>query len=146
MENIKKGYMLSVVSWENDGDNYRTKTFSGLSKEEVLFYKKILPFFNSRNDPESKGLGNMIDERYDDAAIIEVGEKIFNIAVDLKVSNIIYIDEIDVNDDDQMIQLTSDLGHELMGASDFYVFRVFESASVAYIAEDITQINIDDFN
>jgi hypothetical protein len=33
MSVIKKGYRITVVSWENDGDYYNTKSKEGLSKE-----------------------------------------------------------------------------------------------------------------
>jgi len=35
---IPKGYRVTVVSWENDGDNYNTKVISGLNKADVSFY------------------------------------------------------------------------------------------------------------
>lgn len=32
---INFGWMLKVTSWENDGDCYNTKTFDGLTEDEV---------------------------------------------------------------------------------------------------------------
>lgn len=35
---IPAGYQLHTLSWENDGDNYKTTILSGLTKAEVRFY------------------------------------------------------------------------------------------------------------
>lgn len=34
---IPAGYILTVISWENDGDNYNTVQLEGLSKAEARF-------------------------------------------------------------------------------------------------------------
>jgi hypothetical protein len=43
---IPAGYIVSITTYENDGDNYRTDDYFGLTKEEVNFYKWIISFFN----------------------------------------------------------------------------------------------------
>lgn len=35
---IEQGYMVVVTSWENDADNYKTETLSGLNRSEAKFY------------------------------------------------------------------------------------------------------------
>lgn len=54
---FKKGFMIEITSWENDGDHYLTKIIDGLTKEEVNQFSYIMPFFKSRNS-KSKGFGN----------------------------------------------------------------------------------------
>jgi hypothetical protein len=44
MKTIPAGYQVSVTSWENDGDNYRTETIPGLSKEGAQFLVDLVMY------------------------------------------------------------------------------------------------------
>lgn len=59
-QNIPKGYAVAVTTWENDGDNYKTKTVYGLDEKEVLFTLELVGIFKSDNshDMEDVGIGN----------------------------------------------------------------------------------------
>lgn len=53
---IPAGYRIAVTTWENDGDNYKTSTLEGLSKEKVQYYCDLLkPFGHSCH----YGVGNL---------------------------------------------------------------------------------------
>jgi hypothetical protein len=41
MKNIPAGYQIHCETWENDGDNYKTTSISGLTKEDAKFYVDI---------------------------------------------------------------------------------------------------------
>lgn len=43
--NIKPGYQLSVISWENDGDNYSTQIIYGLSEAKLKFFLEVMSLF-----------------------------------------------------------------------------------------------------
>ncbi len=60
---IKAGYRLTVTSWENDGDNYNTKSQDGLTKEESVFLVELITLFKSRHNRHglSRTFGNMYD-------------------------------------------------------------------------------------
>jgi len=47
---IKKGYQLTITSWENDGDAYKTQIISGLSQEKLKFFIDVMSnfFWNHR--------------------------------------------------------------------------------------------------
>ena len=45
---IKKGYYLEITTWENDGDNYKTKIMDGLSEAEARHYKGFTDQFHSK--------------------------------------------------------------------------------------------------
>ncbi|WEM34236.1 hypothetical protein [Xanthomonas phage X1] len=47
-KNIKPGYQVHVLSWENDADNYKTEILSGLTKDEAQFYVLLAKAFESR--------------------------------------------------------------------------------------------------
>ena len=54
-----KGYRLTVTTWENDADNYNTKTIEGLTFLETKFYVGFCKLFGSSCNNE--GIGNMYD-------------------------------------------------------------------------------------
>jgi len=113
---LKKGYTIEVVSWENDGDNYRTKRKTIELKEDALIIYKICKelFMDGCNNQAS--IGNSMD-----------GE-----------ANSIISEYIEKNPE---LLLTKDkinnLGYELMGGSEYYDFRVCESVEIVYSPEDI---------
>ena len=62
MKKIKKGYLIEVTSWENDGDNYKTETLEGLSASEAEFYAEVCALFHSdygRGNPGKYGNTNI---------------------------------------------------------------------------------------
>lgn len=54
----KKGYLLKIHTWENDGDNPNIKEIVGLCEQEVECYVKILNLFKSINGSIGK-FGNI---------------------------------------------------------------------------------------
>ena len=67
---IEKGYTLSVTSWENDGDNYRTKSQTFKTKELAIAIANLCKtVFCSCNNGED-GIGNSgYDDKYDNIII-----------------------------------------------------------------------------
>lgn len=45
--NVPAGLRLSITSWENDGDDYRTVVVNGLTEEDVRFYLELAADFRS---------------------------------------------------------------------------------------------------
>lgn len=65
MRVIPAGYRIIVTTWENDGDNYNTKTLSGISLDETKFLVEYLEAHGNfhRN---SSNWGNMYDPSQQD--------------------------------------------------------------------------------
>ena len=110
---IEKGYTLTVTSWENDGDNYRTESMTVETLEEARKIHKICTeLFKS----DEGGVGNSMDGESEEA-----------------------IEEYIENNPE--LNLTEgeirDLSYDLMGSSEYYDYRVCESVSVTYSPEDI---------
>lgn len=62
---VRKGYTVEVVSWENDGDNYRTKSKTYKTKEEAVAVKHMCDhLLRSKNDNTYEGIGNLMDDDY----------------------------------------------------------------------------------
>ena len=58
---IKKGYRVTVKTWENDADNYKSGSIEGLSHQEAAFLVDFVKLFSSQNDRRNRGIGNMYD-------------------------------------------------------------------------------------
>lgn len=54
----KKGILLKITTWENDGDHYQTQEHQGLTNDQAAFMIKIANLFTSANNPHSPGFGN----------------------------------------------------------------------------------------
>lgn len=125
---INKGYTISVTSWENDGDNYRTESQTFDSKEEVAkMYKICAELFISCNNRKG-GIGNTNegDEEEANKTILEWLEK-----------NPTFFDNQEDADKEGLINDIMEINYKLMGSSEYYYSRVFESASIIYSPEDV---------
>lgn len=56
MENIPKGYALTVHTWENDMDLTKRITKYGLTEDEVKFYIALINAYNGTGLPNTFGL------------------------------------------------------------------------------------------
>jgi len=120
---VKKGYTIEVESWENDGDNYCTRTITVDDKDYALAVLDMCKTIFNDED----GIGNMIgDEETDEAPGI-----ILNY---LEGCPLIKKDTIDTN---ILIDRVMDINYSLMGSSEYYYSRVFENGSIVYSPEDI---------
>lgn len=121
---IKKGYTIEVESWENDGDNYRTKTITLDDKDyalAVLDMCKVL-----FNDDDDIGIGNMVDGE-DNEAFSKVIAYVADKPIITKTATT----------DAEMFALVMDINHKLMGGSEYYISRVFDIGSIVYSPEDV---------
>jgi hypothetical protein len=110
---IEKGYTLTVTSWENDGDNYRTESMTVETLEEA---RRIYRVCNELFKSDEGGVGNSMDGESEEA----IEEYIEN--------------NPELNLTEEEIR---DLSYDLMGSSEYYDYRVCESVSVTYSPEDI---------
>jgi len=159
MSVIPAGYRMSVVSWENDGDHYLTRTLEGLRKDEVHFYLDLCKLFKSENQVNGT-FGNMYcPSTYERAEAINamfevmrqhkscVPSDLYGHLIDLGKDD----DEFDPveriagaldHDEDGLVHeysmitecdnYASDIVFKLIGTSEDYAYRVFERATVEY--------------
>lgn len=116
MSIIKKGYRVTVVSWENDADNYNTKSCDGLSKKGAQFDVDMLALLQG-----GRGFGNMYQPKDSELkkfkeAIAEVAQKHDEVSFD--------------------IDAAMDLYYDYCGGSEFYT-RFVEKITVEFIPEEI---------
>ena len=133
MNSIKKGYTLTVVSWENDADNYNTKSKTVATKEEAKVWYDMMQLCQSK-DNKPKGvikLGNSYEKFNTEQE--EVAKEF------LKTHHKILLPEDDIeSNEDNLIDWFCDLAGELLGNSENYRCRVMESCTVTYSPVDVT--------
>ena len=132
---VKKGYTLSVVSWENDGDNYNTQTKTVETIEEAEALYKLMQLCKSKNN------GGLLGNSHDDWNIRQLTtlgnffrenplalKEFFGYNPNLDVADI---------DDETYAEYFDELKGDLLGYSEYYNCRVMESCTVTYSPEDI---------
>jgi hypothetical protein len=116
---VEKGYTITVVSWENDGDYYQTNTMTVQTEEEARKIAKLCnELFISCVNGEG-GIGNTCDDEDEEA----------NETIDNYIEN---NPELGLTRDEII-----ELDYELCGSSECYIYRVCESVTVTYSPEDI---------
>lgn len=127
-----KGYLIRIVSWENDGDNYNTKEITTQSKELAIAYGKLCKLFNTSSD-----LANIYEPCDDEYKTIADALVSFY----REHESIFAIDLSDIPSDsseeeiitDCMLEVLYDLG---LSGTDFTT-RVCAQVKVMYIPQDV---------
>lgn len=144
---IKQGYRISVTTWENDADNYNTKTLDGLTREVVEFYVEFAKLHKSKNSYTSnvKCWGNMYepsDEEIEEyvTAMRPLFKKYINVVASFYDSD--FSPEWIEHDDfsDMIGNVSWDLG---ICSGEFYT-RVVDKIEIQCIPQDIEMLDCTD--
>jgi hypothetical protein len=137
---IKKGYRLTVRSWENDADNYKTATLAGLEINRLNLLVEVIKQMTPHCWDKNK-YGNLLHCRRDERALDEFREFIANAVRERGGIEAIYgFDEGEVKDEvDEVAQIVWDDLYELalVGGSEHFATRVMERFTVEYVEQDI---------
>lgn len=164
---IKEGYRISVTTWENDGDNYKTKAFDGLTLLQTKFVYMLCLVCRSRNSRHDETcIGNMYDPSDDEtfaanAVLIAAVKKFIEkhgrpSIVDLPNSGntTLFFEEfagvLDLLDEEQADDvfdillgfMYDTLVHLGLAGGEFYL-RVFDRIEIQYVPQDIVLTSID---
>jgi len=154
---IKKGYILEVTSWENDGDNYRTTTTHFDKKEEAIDLSSLCSEIFL--DEDNGGIGNSFGGEEMELRIIETlfaypellerknlkSPKFFRkkIIKNFKKANkenfIDFLEDFFSKNQSEFrpwIHMVLDYSYDLLGSSDYYS-RVYEESKVYKVPQDI---------
>ena len=129
---IEKGYTLTVKSWENDGDNYNTKTKTVQTLEEAKVWWDMMQLCKSKNNqpPNIILLGNSYDGFTSKQK--EVAKNFI-----IKHHEILLPEDNIEEHDEDLADWFCDLASELLGSGDNYSCRVMEECIITYSLEDI---------
>ena len=127
---VKKGYTIEVISWENDGDNYKTKYMTVSSIETAKAIKHLCEtVFVSKHD--NLTIGNKMEEDY--LKCYEI-VKTYLLSNPLLVPDDVNIKTIDVGN---LWDSISHYNYDLLDSSEYYFSRVCESCIIYYSPEDV---------
>ncbi len=129
---VNKGYTLTVVSWENDADNYNTNSKTVETKEEAKVWWDMMQLCESYcNQPKGViKLGNSYNGFSTEQE--EVAKNFIKEHHQILVPQ----DNIEENEDN-LADWFCFLAGELLGYGENYSCRVMESVTVTYSPEDI---------
>jgi len=133
---VEKGYTLEVTSWENDGDNYKTKKITLQDKDLAITIAKMCKeLFCSCNNGEG-GIGNTNEGDEDEAeeTILTYLENNNNVLH--SILNYLDVKKLLYSNNDK-ISAIMEINRRVMGSSEYYYSRVFESCQLYYSPEDI---------
>lgn len=123
---VKDGYTLTCTSWENDGDNYNTRTLVVQDKEVAKTLKEMCDtVFQSENNGDG-GIGNGFNVRSDHGEMM---------ADFMRKHPAICNGE---TEDDALIDICMEYNGKLLGYSEVYDSRISESCVVTFSDKDIT--------
>lgn len=163
---INKGYTLEVVSWENDGDNYRTKsvTFDDLECAKATKHMCENLFISNHDD---KTIGNKMEDEWRECMLIaarylvqhpfflnsnesiikpsELKEEIITeYEEELKSDPSLKWEELIPEYLEVKESLVGDwwdsishINYDLLGSSEYYFSRVCESCTIFFSPEDV---------
>jgi len=144
MLNIKPGIMLSITSWENDGDNYNTKTLYGLCEDEAKFWLGLAKLCGGRkyaNMPEHRHIDEIgLGEEF--RALVNKHHSGFAVTTDGWDVSSLY-ETPDENENDPVVGLIQELVYDVLGSSELCSFRVYESYKAYLIPSEIVALNLE---
>jgi hypothetical protein len=164
---VSKGYTLEVESWENDGDNYRTKsksmTFDSIEEAEAVKHM-CEELFSCSGDGDG-GIGHLMDDEYENAKNsivvylvnnptllyinnVDNTPESFKVAVEEEFSEHLdkhdwkeclgeYLEGLDGDELNSWTGMVNHYNYELLGSSEYYYSRVYDRSTLYYSEQDV---------
>lgn len=129
------GYYLTVTSWENDADNYRTESKHYTDLTKLRNDIKLISLCTSQNNSVSPGIGNTSDND-----VSEIIECFYNFVETNPGILPITLEKFENDDDPEqlMYELLDFIPNGLgLKGSEYYLVRVLEKFSIEYFPEDV---------
>ncbi len=146
---IKSGYRLTVTSWENDADNYKTVVTEGNSAEYTRYVVAMLTIAKDHgnmyepSDRELNNLAMVVREVFVKClkTIPGLAELLIE-RLELEAKDIDEFGKLefdfDENDDlDPITDFYTELAGQFLGYSEGYWLRQLESIKVEFVSHDI---------
>ena len=126
---IPAGYRVTVTSWENDGDNYRTNSIDGLSCQDA----KLLVNLSRLQEGEFGNMYEPSDEKC--AKYSKACKKVFDVNPHDPLGK--FAGWNTETTEENADELASEMLQDLFGSSEYYYTRVCEEVVVEYLPQDI---------
>ncbi len=133
---IPAGYRLTVTTWENDADNYKTVILEGLDEAAVRFYVELARLFEHSRDYSTR-ICNLYEPGEDALArLATASRKLFSRFPEALSNFDTPLEELDEDDvaRDCLSEMTSTIG--VSGTGEFYT-RVVSEFKVEHVPNEI---------
>lgn len=131
---IPAGYRVTVVTWENDADNYRTKVLEGLSESKARYLAEMADMFTRKNCHRGLNIANLFEPSERDMDRVFEAFRVF---AEKHPNEFFYDDDFDIENDEHLGDVIGDHLHKIgLCGGEFYT-RVTDSIKVEYIATAI---------
>jgi hypothetical protein len=133
---VSKGYTIVVTSWENDGDNFNTKSMVVETLEEATAIYKLMQLCKSKNN--GGVFGNSTD-LFNKKQLEILGNFFRENPAALKqfFKDNPEIDPNNITNDEYDEYFDEFLKNNLLSSSDFFYCRVMHHCEVTYSPDDI---------
>ena len=139
---IPAGYQIQITSWENDADHYNTVIKSGLTKDTAKFLLRFAELFKSANNHQDPGFGNQCrdhDETDWDALTAKFSILVLKYPSALKELG---WSKTDLAKNASGRDVIHELHYDLFGGSEYFSFRVFDTAESYYYPEAVKSVKL----
>lgn len=126
---IKAGYRITSISWENDGDNYRTVVKEGVKEDEAKLIGELGKLMKTRKS----GLENCYEPSDEE---LERGHK-FYLPTFEKHSHLFSKHDNNLYQQDAYAIMSYIIDNITGFSNEGYALRVLESMKIEYFPEDV---------
>jgi len=135
---IPAGYRVTISSWENDADNYKDTIHEGITKERVEYILELCKMFKSGSNNGGKTFGNMGE--YDSGRLAKAEQAVRVVLEKHRaVLNEYELANLECAEDEMEV---CEIVSEFLDVSEYYTFRVYDSAKVEHIPHEIRMDNV----
>lgn len=142
---LKAGIMLIIHSWENDGDANQQVTLTGLTLEQARYYIDFCKLFVSCNNGGEGGVGNMSEISEEEYATLLDNVKALLEKYQLDTEEEKALSALTKGEENYFLMLDRYVQNEscrLLGASEYYIFRVFDRYEAYLLETDVEEITL----
>ncbi len=141
---IPAGYRLTVTSWENDGDNYNTKTLDGLTLDKVSYLVDLCKILDYASNTKGN-FGNL----YEPSDIDTLGffgevKTIIHNHPSVLADFLTLVEGMEPIEDEAYYDYASEDLYELSLVGGEFFTRVCESFVVEYVPREIIMEDVTD--
>jgi hypothetical protein len=131
---IPAGFRVTIVSWENDADSFRTKIKEGLSESKTRYFVDLASMFTRENCHRGLDIANLYEPSPHELERVYAAFRAF---AKKHPNEFVYDDDFDIENDDHLNDVIGDHLYEVGLSGDEFFTRVTDSIKVEYIAAAI---------
>jgi hypothetical protein len=136
---LARGYHITVTSWENDGDNYNTKTIVVPEREEVDILVSLFKLLGQETSND-KDFGNMYEPDKSERKAFAKAVLALPGMIDYLKKSFTWAEGLleDSGYEDSILDAVLDILYDVgLTGSEYYYTRVCDKLTVFYVEQDV---------